>query len=224
MRVKASAAPVDDLLEGLFEEGVRGLASRLVYQPVDLLESERALVARAVESRQREFSTGRVLARRLLEDLGYPPAPLLRDEDRVPSWPRGVVGSISHCRDLCVVAVAPEGTHAGIGLDVELDAPSKDGIERIVCRPDERPWLDASIDGADRARRVKLIFSVKEATYKAFYPEQRTFWSFQDVGVEVDLARDRFRAELPPGPEVTSIEGRVVRRGGWILSSVCRRR
>ena len=98
------------------------------------------------------------------------------------------------------------------------------GVERVVCRPEEGPWLDGASDDEDRARRVRLIFSVKEATYKAFYPELRTFWSFQDVHVAVDESAERFIAHLPDGPDVREIEGRVLRRRGWILSSVCRRR
>jgi len=224
MRRRSKHASPKGLLEGLLEEGVEAAASSLVYSAADLLESERPFVTRAVESRQREFSTGRVLARRAMARLGYAEAPLLRDEDRVPLWPEGLVGSISHCADLCVVALSLAARHVGIGLDVEPDLAVKDGIERVVCRPEEIARLQAIADEDERARQVRLIFSVKEATYKAFYPQLRTFWSFQDVGVELDLSCERFHATLPEGPEVSEIEGRVVRRAGWILSSVCRRR
>lgn len=222
---RPSAEPRDAmqvLVEDLFDPGVAALASSLRFGPEDLHPEERALVERAVASRRREFSTGRVLARRLLARLGAPDGPILRSEDRVPIWPAGWGGSISHCTGLCVVAVAPLARQRGLGIDVEPDEPVSDGIERVVCRGGEHAWIDAAPDASARARRVKLVFSVKEATYKAFYPELRTFWSFQDVEVEIDEAGGRFLARLPEGPDVRAIEGRVLRRRGWILSSVCR--
>ncbi|HPG27028.1 MAG: 4'-phosphopantetheinyl transferase superfamily protein [Spirochaetaceae bacterium] len=210
------------LLADLFDEGVHAASAGLDYGPDALHPEERRFVERAVASRQREFSTGRVLARRLLARVGSPVEALGRDDDRVPRWPEGVVGSISHCAGLCVVALAPRSRQRGVGVDVEPDEPVAEGIERVVCRGGEHAWLDEAADAEERARRIKLVFSVKEATYKAFYPELRTFWSFQDVEVEMDLTRGRFLAQLPEGPDVRAVEGRVARRSGWIVSTVCR--
>lgn len=211
------------LTDGLFDDDVQILSSPLRFRAEDLPSAEAALVARAVDSRRSEFATGRELARTLLRRMGCEVSELLRDDDRVPCWPERVVGSISHCDDLCVVAIAPSTDYRGIGLDVEPDEPVKEGVERIVCRPGERTWLE-SVPPLERPRRIKLIFSVKEAVYKAFYPELRTFWSFQDVETEIDLEAGSFKASLPEGTEVREIEGRVARREGWILSAVARRR
>ncbi|MFK7897294.1 MAG: 4'-phosphopantetheinyl transferase [Myxococcota bacterium] len=212
----------DALVEGLMDPGVLVEAAALDFGLHDLLAEERPLVASAVETRQKEFATGRVLARRLLARMGRPAGPLLRDDDRVPRWPEGIVGSITHCEGLCLVAAASGRVQRGIGLDVEPDMPVREGVERVVCRGAEHDWVKQGADEEACSRRVKLVFSIKEATYKAFYPELRTFWSFQDVGVEVDLEAGRFLASLPEGPDVRSVEGRVLRRDGFILSSVCR--
>ena len=56
---------------------------------------EEWLIDRAVESRRREFITGRRCARRALADLGFPLAPILRGPNREPLWPAGVVSSIT---------------------------------------------------------------------------------------------------------------------------------
>lgn len=227
-----------DLLDGLFDSPVCYAASGLDFGLSDIRPEERPLAAKAVASRQREFSTGRVLARRLLADQSVPDLPLLRTEDRVPIWPEGWVGSISHCDSLAAVAIAPAGTLRGVGLDVEPDEPVSSGVERVVCRGQEFAWLDRASEDLSgsaavqnelrfaeaRSRRVKLIFSIKEATYKAFYPEIRTFWSFQDVEVEVDIEAGRFLAALPESADVAEIEGRFARRRGWILSAVSRLR
>jgi hypothetical protein len=45
------------------------------------------------------------------------------------------------------------------------------------------------------------------------------FWSFQDVTVSIDLARGVYSARLPESAGVESVEGRIRRRDGWILSA-----
>lgn len=225
MSGRAVDSTMTGLLDGLFDARIRVASSALVFRPEDLPTAERELVARAIDSRQREFSTGRVLARTLMKQLGAEVPELLRDSDRVPRWPDLVVGSISHCASLCVAAVGESAHFRGIGLDVEPDEPVRPGVERVVCRDSERAWLNATCgSGAERARRIKIIFSVKEAVYKAFYPELRTYWSFQDVELELNLEEECFRARLPDGPEVREIDGRIFRRNGWILSGVSRDR
>jgi 4'-phosphopantetheinyl transferase EntD len=160
-----------------------------------------------------------MLARRLLAQLGHPDHDLLPDTDRVPIWPTGVVGSISHKDDLCVVVVSRERDRSGLGVDVEQDQPPKPGLERMVCTPAERHWLEA-VDSAEAGRRCRAIFAAKEAVYKAFFPRLREVWGFQDVELEIDLEAESFRAALPAGAPRSSIDGRLLRRAGWILAGV----
>jgi 4'-phosphopantetheinyl transferase EntD len=183
------------------------------------MSGEAALVADARESRRREFATGRVLARRLLDAVSVVGFELLRDDDRVPIWPSEIVGCISHTRNLCVVAVARTSVCDGIGLDVELDEPVKAGIEDRVCTPTEVGWLDRG-PASDRGHRGRMIFSIKEAVYKAFFPAQREPWRFQDVEVRVDLEAGEFTANPPEKSGVREVEGRLLRRAGWIISGL----
>lgn len=185
-----------------------------------LFDAERLLVEQAVASRQREFASGRRLARRLLAELGLPDAPILRDADRVPCWPEAAIGSISHCRDLAVVAVARRSAVAGIGIDIEPDEGVAEGIERIVCTAEESRWLDACGGSSElRARRVKLVFGAKEAVYKAFYPKVRVFWGFHDVTLEIDEAEGRIEARLPTSADRPRAEGAFVRAHGALVSA-----
>ncbi len=62
----------------------------------DLFPEEQAYIAEAVEKRQVEFSTARVLARRALYELGVSPQSLCPNDDRSPRWPAGIIGSITH--------------------------------------------------------------------------------------------------------------------------------
>ena len=214
-----SLPALEHLLENLFPAEIRASATTVADCVDALLPAERPFIRKAISSRQHEFATGRVLARQLLADLGHADFPLIRDEDRVPRWPEGVVGSISHSGSLCAAAVALATQFRGVGLDVEPDEPVDREIERVVCRDGEHDWVADGI-GDERGRRCRIVFSVKEAVYKAFYPRTRVFWSFQDVTVSIDLERGRYRALLPESAGIAEVVGRVHRRDGWILAAL----
>ena len=207
------------LWHGLFGSEVHVAASGICNGLSGLSQAERALVVGAVPKREREFATGRLLARRLLAELGHVDFSLLRDAERLPLWPANVIGSISHTQNLCIVAAASAHTRMGLGVDVEPDEPVKPGVERMVCRPREREWLE-SADADESGRRCRAIFSAKEAVYKAFFPRLREFWGFQDVEVEIHFAENCFLAQLPESADRSEIEGRILRRDGWILCAV----
>jgi 4'-phosphopantetheinyl transferase EntD len=209
----------DTLLDGLLPTEIRVAVAQIDDFVDELTPGECESIQRAVASRQHEFSTGRMLARRLLDELGHPRFELLRDDDRVPVWPAGIVGSISHTRNLCMAAAVSGARFLGVGLDVEPDEPVETDIERIVCRNAEKLWVD-SAGPEERGRRCRIIFCVKEAVYKAFYPRLREFWSFQDVEVRIDIASGSFVANVPRSTGFECVEGRVVRREGWIVSGI----
>lgn len=220
LRQLSARPPEADLLAGLFDPDVLFATSPVTAYLADLAVEERALVEGAVAKRQREFAQGRVLAHRLLERLGAPGGPLLRDADRVPLWPRGVVGTISHTHDLCGAAVAREGAVWGVGLDVERAEPMEPGLTGRICTPAERAWLAARPE--PEARRLsKAIFSVKEAVYKACFPHTRERWEFQDLEVELAPGCERFVALAPARSRLSGrrLAGRVAQRGRWWLST-----
>jgi len=166
-----------------------------------LWPEEEGFVARAVPKRRREFTTGRLLARDLLAKFGVADFPLLAGSDRAPIWPEGLVGSISHTRELCGVVIARRGTVKSVGLDIETAEPLKQELWRLVIRPEERSWLEQR-HANERGRLAKLIFSAKECAYKCQYPLTRTWLDFQDAKVTVDLAAKslvvEFQKEIDP--------------------------
>jgi 4'-phosphopantetheinyl transferase EntD len=171
-----------------------------------LFPVEAAAVERAVEKRRREFGMGRTYARRALATLGCPPGPIPVGSDRSAVWPEGFVGSISHSRRLCAAIAARSNRYAGLGLDLEDDAPIDDeGVRAQICRPEE------ARDGVDR---TKLLFVIKEAVFKAYYPESGAFLEFADVSVTLDPARRSFVAALVR-PELPRLAGRAAFAGGF---------
>lgn len=187
-----------DRLRALFGPAIRVVSSPLIYTEADLLPEERALCARAVEKRKREVAAGRVLARRALAELGIAEAPLMRNADRSPQWPAGVVGSISHSNLSCVVAVARAEAIELIGVDVEERTPLDPALYPMVLVPNEARWLAAQ-PAPERGELAKLIFSAKECVYKAQYIRTKKMLDFKDVEMELDRATQTFEASVLPG-------------------------
>lgn len=196
----AEAAPADGSLDGLY--------------PCELIAVERA-----VATRQREYATGRALARILLARLGRPGVALPPGPDRLPRWPEGYVGSITHCSTHVAVAVAEDARLRSIGCDVEpaLALP-REVVDRVLTRAEraalrgDEPWSD------------RLVFCAKEAAYKAQFPLTRQLLDFQDVEVEVDWSRGSFRAtvrwpSLLPGVGPI-LDGRFTVSDGLIATAV----
>ena len=164
-------------------------------EEISLHPDEAACIVRAGAKRRREFAAGRSAARRALEQLGIEGFALVSDADRLPRWPEGVVGSISHCAGCCAVAVATRGRILSLGLDVERAGPLADGVLARICTPRERERARALAppEGVDWG---KLVFSAKESAFKCYFPLARTLLGFQDMEVEFSADAASFRARL----------------------------
>ena len=185
------------IVRSLFADDVRvaEVDPRRVDPSVLLPEEERQ-VARAVDKRRRQFAAGRLLARRLIAELGGPAElPLLNGEDRAPIWPAGIVGTISHTDRWAAVAAARQGEIRSLGCDLELDGPLEPATWRVVLTPDERADLE-SLPAADRGLMAKRFFCAKEATYKALYPLTGAVLEFDDLELELDPDGAGFQAVL----------------------------
>ncbi|MDJ0849619.1 MAG: 4'-phosphopantetheinyl transferase superfamily protein [Myxococcota bacterium] len=168
-------------IEALFPEGVVVVVASGALWDAPLLPEEERCVAGAAERRRRQFAAGRACAREALARLGAPPAPLLRQADRSPRWPEGVVGSISHCDGRCAAAVAWEADFAGLGLDVERRGRATDRLLPRVATPRERARLEAAEAGNEL---LTLLFSAKESVYKCLSRHLLGTLRWHDVEVE----------------------------------------
>jgi len=183
----------------------------------DLWPEERAFIEASVVSRQIDFATGRVLARQLLEEAGRPSEPIGRDSDRVPIWPTGVIGSISHTDDACLVAISDGDSLRGFGVDVEMDEPRTLRFLERITTDAERSALGTDTAGLEQATR---IFSIKEAVYKACFPRVRKVWGFREVEVELEAGTGHFEARVPESAEGVVV-GMLVERDGRIWTVAC---
>ncbi|MCW3840202.1 4'-phosphopantetheinyl transferase superfamily protein [Micromonospora yasonensis] len=163
----------------------------------ELLPAERACLGdRAVAGRRRDFTAGRVCARRALAGLGLPPAPIPSAPDRSPVWPAGVVGTITHTRDYCAAAVAHAAELRSVGMDAERHRSLNPGVRRKVCLPEEEAELARLPAGVPWPT---VLFSIKETVYKAWWPVVGTWLDFHDARVTLDPDAGTFTARIAPG-------------------------
>jgi 4'-phosphopantetheinyl transferase EntD len=187
----------------------------------DLFPEEEEAVGQAVEKRRHEFVTGRACARRALERLGIGPVPIGSGERGQPLWPAGIVGSITHCRGYRACAVAPKEELASLGIDAEVHEPLPDGILESIASPKERLQV---ANGSTGACLDRVMFSAKEAVYKAWFPLTQMWLGFEDVDMSIDDGTFRARL-LVQGPIVgeerlTDFRGRWRVEDGVVLSAV----
>ena len=114
--------------------------------------------------RQIEFLWGRHAAHAALRQSGAWSAAntrIGRDEFGAPQWPQGWTGSISHSRGTFIAATASTADYLSLGVDVETARGP--GLARAINR------LCLS-DGDAEHGNPTVLFSAKEAIYKAVHP------------------------------------------------------
>lgn len=189
-----------------------------------LFPEEEAVIARAVDKRRREFTTARGCARKALATLGLPPVPIVPGERGAPSWPEGVVGSMTHCDGYRAAAVAPADRVRTVGLDAEPNGPLPDGVLDTIATPAEIGWL-AGADGSGVCWD-RLIFSAKESIYKAWFPLTRRWLDFESAVITPDPHAGTFTARLlVPGPVVdgerlSGFSGRWIVANGLVATAI----
>jgi enterobactin synthetase component D len=152
----------------------------------------------AVPARQAAFMVGRLCAERAMSQAGGAVV-VPRGEKGEPVWPAGFVGSISHTARAAYAVVAPSSACLGVGIDAEpmVDDEGKRSLQSVCCTAWEcAQWYDGS---ACDAWTATAIFSLKEAFYKAIYPQVRRFVDFDEVEViSLPAPHVRGRARLRP--------------------------
>ena len=185
--------------------------------------AEERLIRRAVAARRAEFRAGRAAARDALARLGCAPQAIPAYAERDPIWPRGFVGSITHCGPMAVAIAARAQSQHSVGIDLEQDSALEARLIASVCRPDEiRP--SGEID--HRIDQAKLRLVAKEAVYKALFPLRRAMLGFHRVRVTfapADGSFSAFRCDAPddrsPGASPVRIAGTGCfrHRPPWLL-------
>jgi 4'-phosphopantetheinyl transferase EntD len=192
-----------------------------------LFPQEYAVIARATESRRREFSTARACARAAMTRLGLPMVAVLPGPRGAPLWPPGVTGSITHCAGYRAAAISLIGDVVSLGVDAEPNEalPNHDMI-KLIARDEERVRLAELAAGMPGISWDRLLFSAKESVYKTWFPLTRRWLGFESADILIDPHSGTFTARLlVPGPLVngsplTLLNGRWLADQEFLMTTV----
>lgn len=178
----------------------------------------------AIDKRRREYLAGRISAGYALGQLLGPDASqgeIVGDDDDVPRWPEGVVGSISHGAGFGYAAVAAAHRYRGLGVDVErvVSAQQAGRLGARVLNEREMSLRRGGSGDLTEAEMFTLVFSAKESAYKALFPRYRRVLGFSDVELERREAGDGGgrRGALRLRTSVANEDGAVRRLVGWYV-------
>jgi 4'-phosphopantetheinyl transferase EntD len=183
------------VLDRIVPEGVIVVTTR-EDRTVPLFPDEEQFVRTAVESRQREFATGRACARDALTLIGRSPVAILPGDRGEPRWPGGVVGSITHCRGYRAAAVGDSAAFAAIGIDAEPHTRLRPGVLSIIASGSEVAWVRDRLRDSPGIAWDRLLFCMKEAAYKAWAPLVKRRFALQDLAVSMGPLDQGFTARL----------------------------
>lgn len=208
-----------------------------------LFPEEEAVVSTALSERRHQFAAARACARRAMVRLGEPPRPIPAGATGAPKWPSGLVGSITHCRGYRAAALARSADLATLGIDAEPNLPLREGVLPLVASPKEKTHLRNLSLRMSEVHMDRVLFSAKEAAYKAWFPLYGTRLGFKDADLTLSgracegrasgsdaVATGTFRARLlardttPPHSAHEVFQGRWSVRESIITTAVVRLR
>jgi len=181
-----------------------------------LFPAEEAAIVGAAAKRRAEFAAVRACARRALTSPGFEPGPVPRGPTGAPVWPADVVGSMTHCEGYRACAIGSSEAFAAIGIDAEPHQPLPAEVLPMVASEQERVALAVLAAEARGACWAKVLFSAKEAVFKAWSTLSGRWLGFADAELTLDPG-GTFAAQVPvsAGP---AGGGRVIAyRGRWII-------
>lgn len=214
-------------LAALLPRRVAVAAARADIDDALLFAEEEAAVGRAVDTRRREFATGRACARTALAQLGIEPVAIPSGPQGAPHWPPGVVGSITHCRGYRACAVAHEADVAAIGIDAEPNQPLPRRVLETIATFRERQQLQDLATTHPQVRWDRLLFSAKESVYKAWFSITGRRANFEDIVLAIEPDAHVFSANLQNHAQsrwrkkgLQSFAGRWTISDGVILTAI----
>ena len=153
----------------------------------------------------------------------------MRGKSGAPQWPKGVVGSLTHCDGYRGAVLGYALQVRSVGIDAEPHGPLPDGVLDAVSLQSERDWL-ATTDSDMHWDR--LLFCAKEATYKAWEPLTGRWLGFEDAYITFERTSTgsdlsgTFHSDLlvpghtESGAPLSSFDGRWLIADGLIVTAI----
>lgn len=131
-------------------------------------------LASAAQVRKEDYVAGRFCAFKASSLIGFSLTKLPTHSDRTPIWPQNLCGSISHSKKLAVSCVSSTDHYFSLGIDAEELLDDHIDISEQIANPHELELVQNKLG-------LTILFSAKEALYKAIYPIVKSFVDFKEV-------------------------------------------
>lgn len=184
----------------------------------EVWQEESAHIVNATPERRAEFATTRQCARRALQRLGFPPVAIPVQPSRAPAWPAGVVGSLTHGADLRAAAVATTATCRAVGIDVEPNDGLPNGTLELIASPVEISGLRALDSLWPKVAWDRLLFSAKEAIFKAWFPMTGHWLNYHECTLTIESDTATFTGRLHLDSSIRAHFGIDMVEGRWGIS------
>ena len=137
----------------------------------------------ACVARRSEFIAGRRLANQGLAAIGFEEHLIARGPSREPVWPAAIRGSITHTLGLAAAVVwRPDESDVSIGIDAERRGRIEKTDIGNAFTAGEREMM-VSLSPLDRDLFSTVVFSAKEALYKAQFPLTGQYIDYSEVSI-----------------------------------------
>ncbi|MGB2784617.1 4'-phosphopantetheinyl transferase family protein [Psychrobacter sp.] len=141
-----------------------------------------AFLSEATRQRQLTFLGGRLCAEQAVSQLGWPMISVPRSLKGVPIWPMGLCGSITHTQEAAYAIAAKYSEYNGVGIDSEW-VVGDEGLNGIISMCCTKQELEAWFKPERNPLIATIIFSAKEAAYKAIYSIVMRYVDFTEFEV-----------------------------------------
>jgi len=176
---EAEERALDEALQAIVPDGVLIGCRRIRAGDENwLTPAERPFLTARPPMRRRASGAARYVARALCRRLDHPDADIVGEPSGAPRWPDGLLGSLAHDDEFAVAVVSRAGNRIRIGIDVEPAEPLPPEVEELVRIDGDHPA------GIDAALEARLLFSAKEAVYKAVFPLDGIILNYDDIAVD----------------------------------------
>lgn len=207
-------------LKDLFSSSVAVMETRNSKIDASFLSSaERTYLENVSQNRKTEFIAGRFCAHEAMELANIPPEHIRIGGKGEPIWPSNIVGSITHSHGYAAAAVARKADVRALGLDAETDEPLSSKVLRRISNDQEQGWAK-TIGGVLVQHPGKVLFSAKEATYKAWYPITHEWLGFKEAFIDFHDQENTFTVHIQKNGPIRQMHGKYLIRKGVIVTAI----
>ena len=207
-------------LKDLFSSSVAIMETRDAKIDASFLSlAERTYLENVSQNRKREFIAGRFCAHEAMVLANVSPEHIQIGGKGEPIWPSNIVGSITHSHGYAAAAVARKSDIVSLGLDAEIDEPLSSRVLRRISNVQEQEWVE-NVGGTLVQHPGKVLFSAKEATYKAWYPITQEWLGFKEVLINFHDQGNTFTVDIQKNGPIREMHGKYTIRKDVIVTAI----